>query len=178
MTIRPAELRDLESLHAIYAHEVRTGTATFDLEPPSADAWRAWFDAHGSAQHPLVVAVRSLEERGERVVGYACLSPYRPHAAFAPTVELSVYLSADERGCGTGHALAQHVIDLARACPLTHRVVSVVTVGNEASERLHRRLGFAHCGTLHEVGRKFDSWHSVATWELPVEQSMAATEPS
>ncbi len=41
MLIRPAAEADLPAVKAIYDHQVLTGIATFDLEPPPLDYWRA-----------------------------------------------------------------------------------------------------------------------------------------
>ena len=48
----------------------------------------AWFAAHNTGNHPLLVA----EEDG-KVLGYASLSPYRDFDAYLQTVELSVYVA-------------------------------------------------------------------------------------
>lgn len=159
----PDSPSDLESTRAIYNHEVEHGVATFDIEPVGADAWRAFALRHNRANHPLVVA-----ECDGVVRGYACLSPYRDKDAFDPTVELSVYVHPDGRGRGIGAALMDHLIRTARSDERTHRIVSVITGGNDASERLHERFGFEYCGALREVGFKFGRWLDIRHWELDV----------
>ena len=72
MNIRTAERRDLSAMLGIYNYEVKNGTATFDVEPRAGAAGEAWFAAHNTGNHPLLVA----EEDG-KVLGYASLSPYR-----------------------------------------------------------------------------------------------------
>ena len=72
MNIRTAERRDLSAMLDIYNYEVKNGTATFDVEPRAGAAGEAWFAAHNTGNHPLLVA----EEDG-KVLGYASLSPYR-----------------------------------------------------------------------------------------------------
>lgn len=49
------------------------------------------------------------------------------------------------------------ILDMARADDRTHLVVSVITDGNEASQRLHDKFGFTFCGIVPEVGMKFES---------------------
>lgn len=77
MNIRTAERRDLSAMLDIYNYEVKNGTATFDVEPRAGAAGEAWFAAHNTGNHPLLVA----EEDG-KVLGYASLSPYRDFDAY------------------------------------------------------------------------------------------------
>ena len=95
MNIRTAERRDLSAMLDIYNYEVKNGTATFDVEPRAGAAGEAWFAAHNTGNHPLLVA----EEDG-KVLGYASLSPYRDFDAYLQTVELSVYVAPESRGRG------------------------------------------------------------------------------
>jgi L-amino acid N-acyltransferase YncA len=43
--VRPATPDDLDAIADIDAHQVRTGVATFEMEPPDAQEWRRRFDA-------------------------------------------------------------------------------------------------------------------------------------
>lgn len=109
MNIRTAERRDLSAMLDIYNYEVKNGTATFDVEPRAGAAGEAWFAAHNTGNHPLLVA----EEDG-KVLGYASLSPYRDFDAYLQTVELSVYVAPESRGRGIASALMEAVLRLAR----------------------------------------------------------------
>ena len=98
MNIRTAEEKDLKALTDIYNYEVLNGTATFDLNPVSTEERRLWFDAYNRENHHLIVA----EDENGTVCGYASLSPYSSKKAYAPTVELSVYIAQPSRGKGIG----------------------------------------------------------------------------
>lgn len=163
MMIRRAEAGDLPRLTAIYNDEVANGVATLDLTPKTEEERRGWFEAHNRDNHPLLVA-----EVDGRVAGYASLSPYREKEAFRSTVELSIYVARDCRRQGVAAALMEAILAQARADAGTHLVVSVITSGNEASERLHARFGFTFCGTLHQVGMKFGRYLDIDNYELMV----------
>ena len=45
-------------------------------------------------------------------------------------------------------------------------MVAGIEAGNEASIRLHEKLGFNRAGTLHEVGTKFGRWLDLTFLEL------------
>ena len=163
MIIRQAEARDLPQLTAIYNDEVLTGVATLDLTPKTEAERRVWLDAHNRDNHPLLVA-----EVDGRAAGYASLSPYREKEAFRSTVELSIYVARDFRRRGVASALMEAILAQAREDARTHLVVSVITRGNEASERLHAHYGFTFCGTLHQVGMKFGRYLDIDNYELTV----------
>lgn len=164
MKIRPARENDLPALLDIYNGEVELGEATLDLNPRTLDEWREWFLAHQTDAHFILVA----EESG-KPVGYASLSEYRKKEAYSSTAELSVYIDRDYRRRGAASALMEAVLEKARGCGKLHNVVSVITSGNEASERLHAKFGFTICGTLHEVGFKHGKYRDIDNFELILE---------
>ena len=163
MVVRAAREADLPTMLAIYNDEVAHGTATFDTDPREGEAARTWFAEHNVGNHPLIVA-----EADGQVAGYASLSTYNRKAAYSTTVELSVYVASEKRGRGVGTELMEAILDLARKDPRTHLVVSLISAGNDASVRLHRRFGFTYAGTLHEVGEKFGQLIDVDFYELRV----------
>ena len=76
----------------------------------------------------------------------------------------SVYLVPEGQGRGLGHALYTELLRRVDGDGI-HVCLAVIAQPNPASEALHRRLGFAPCGTLREVGRKFDRWVDTAVWQ-------------
>lgn len=163
MIIRKAEEKDIEELLFIYNFEVMNSTATFDLTPKTSEQWTEWFSNHNVDNHPLIVA-----EIEGKVAGYASLSPYREKEAYKSTVELSVYVHTDYRQRGIATALMQNIIRMAREDDTTHTVVSVITSENDVSVRLHHKLGFTYCGTIHQVGEKFGKYLDISNFELQV----------
>ena len=163
MIIRPAKKEDIEALLDIYNYEVLNSTATFDLNPKTLPQWEDWFNAHNIDNHPLIVA-----EVDSQVAGYASLSPYREKEAYKSTVELSVYVHNDYRGQGVATALMTEIIRMAKEDSSTHTIVSVITSDNVISERLHYKMGFTYCGTIHQVGEKFSRYLDISNFELQV----------
>jgi L-amino acid N-acyltransferase YncA len=155
MEVRLARQEDIEAIRAIYNEEVLGSTVTFDLRPRTTEEQRAWMARHQGA-HPAVVAVE-----GHTVVGFGSLSPFRDRAAYATTVEDSLYVDAAWRGKGVGRLLLDELVALAVARGF-HTVIARVSGDNEPSIALHRRCGFAPVGVEREVGRKFGQWIDVA----------------
>ncbi len=172
--MRPGTVADLDTVVAIYNHYVRHSSATFEVEPVRVEDRVPWAREHlAGGRYRLFVA----EERSE-VIGWATTSPFRPRAAYATTVESSVYLAPGRLGRGIGSALYRAVLE-AVAGEDVERVVAGVTTPNPASVRLHRRFGFRRVGTFHRVGRKFGRYWDVTWFErairLPAEDG--AVEP-
>lgn len=159
LTIREATPTDLEAIDDIYNHYVRTSTATYQLEPDPFEVREAWFAAH-AGRYPLIVAIESSE-----VVGWASLSPFHPRAAYAGTVENSVYVRHDHHRRGIGAALLTALIGRGRDAGF-HAVVALVDSAQTPSLALHTRLGFTEVGRLSEAGRKFDRWLDVVYMQL------------
>lgn len=163
MNIRTAKKEDISALLSIYNYEVLNSTATFDLNEKSIEQWTDWFYAHNVGNHPLIVA----EVEGE-VAGYASLSGYREKEAYKSTVELSVYVHNEFRRRGIATALMEEIIRMAKEDSSIRTVVSVITSENEVSEKLHYKMGFAYCGTIHKVGEKFGKFLDISNFELQV----------
>ena len=156
MDIRLARPGDAEAVRAIYNTEVSGSTVTFDIEPRSHAQQVAWIERHQGV-HPAVVAV---DDRGE-VAGFGSLSPFRDRAAYATTVEDSVYVAQGRRGEGVGRLLLQELVVLATRQGF-HTVIARTSGDNEPSIALHRGCGFVLIGVEQEVGRKFGRWIDVA----------------
>ena len=163
MIIRKAERTDIEALLEIYNHEVVYGVSTLDINPRTFEQWSEWYENHNIKNHPLIVAV----DEGT-VTGYATLSSYRQKEAYASTVELSIYVHPEHRGKGVGSVLMSEIIAMAKEDETVHTVVSVITSGNAASERLHNKFGFIFSGTIREVGMKFGNYLDISNYYLIV----------
>ena len=148
LTIRPAQLSDLDAITEIYNEAIRTGTATFDIESKTPAEQLRWFDSHGP-KHPILVA-----DFEGTVVGWACLSPWSERAAYSAAVETSFYVKEEHRGQGVGRALKQAIVEAGRQQG-HHALIALVTEGSDESIHLNESLGFVRIGTLKEVGRKF-----------------------
>jgi len=163
VSIRRAEARDLPALLDIYNYYVVNTPITFDIEPRTLEQRRQWFEAFKPAgRYQCLVAVR-----GERAIGWACSGRFKDRAAYDTSVETSIYLAPDETGKGLGRRLYGALFEALKGEDL-HRAFGGVTQPNEASNGLHRAMGFGHVGTYEEVGRKFGRFWDVAWFEKPL----------
>ncbi len=155
MRVRDAVEHDAEACAAIYAPYVTDTVNTFENDPPSAREMARRIAAAQRAHAWLV-----LEDDG-RVVGYAYGGPFRSREAWRWSCEVSVYLETGRRRGGGGRALYGALLDR-----LTERgyrtAVAGMTLPNEASEGLHRAMGFTAVGVYPRIGWKSGQWHDVA----------------
>ena len=161
--IRPATGADMDAIAAIYAHHVRHGTASFEIDPPdAAEIARRWSDVERRNLPYLVSEVNGA------VVGYAYASPYRPRAAYRFTVENSVYVHPACLGRGLGRILLWALIDACRQRGCRQMIAVIGDSANIASIRLHESFGFRRAGVLRAVGLKFGRWLDTVLMQLPL----------
>ncbi|ANI39933.1 N-acetyltransferase [Mycolicibacterium vaccae] len=153
VTVRPAEPEDVDAIGAIYAHHVRTGVATFELEPPGRDELLRRMAAVTDAGLPYLVAVADGQ-----VAGYAYCAPWKSRRAYRFTVEDSVYVAPDAAGRGVGGALLDSLLDECAQVGIRQVIAVIVDADAAASLALHRRRGFTDAGRLSAVGFKHDRW--------------------
>ena len=163
LTIRPAKFADLPALTELYNYYVRTSAATFDTVPFSVTRRQHWFLHYQDiGPYRLLVAVQD-----DSVVGYATSSRFREKAAYATSVETSVYVQHNVHGQGIGTKLYTRLFEVL-ANEDVHRAYAGIALPNPASIALHTRFGFSDIGVYHEVGRKFDRYWSVQWLEKPL----------
>jgi phosphinothricin acetyltransferase len=158
--IRRVEPNDLPALLAIYNHYVIHTPVNFDIEPRTLEQRREWlaqFSPNGRYQ--CFVALD-----GGAPVGYACSMKFKEKEAYETTIETSIYCAPDKNGQGIGRKLYETLFDALKNEDI-HRAFGGVTLPNEASVRLHERMGFRHIGTYDQIGRKFGKYWDVGLFE-------------
>jgi L-amino acid N-acyltransferase YncA len=153
LEIRPTIAADLAAVTEIYAHEVREGTATFELVPPDLAEMTRRFQVLMDGGFPYLVA-----ELDGSVVGYAYASSYRPRPAYRFTVENSVYLRPQVHRRGIGRQLLERLIDECETRGFRQMIAVIGDSANAASVGIHARCGFQMIGTHPSVGLKFGRW--------------------
>jgi len=157
--IRMAAAADAAALARIYNHYVRETIVTFEEEPVAdAEMARRLADVQ-AASLPWLVA-----EEADGVVGYACARPWKPRRGYRFSTEVSVYLDAAHGGRGLGTKLYTNLLSELRTRHI-HAAMGGIALPNEASVRLHEKLGFEKVAHFREVGFKFGAWIDVGYWE-------------
>jgi len=159
LSIRLATVADLVAINDIYNYYVHHSTCTYQTESETMEDRKEWFHHHGP-KHPVTAV-----QRGGEIVGWGSLSPFHPRAAYANTVENSVYVRHDLLRQGIGGAVLDDL--LARARQIGHHTIVAGIDGEQAaSVALHSSRGFAAVAHLKEVGHKFGRWLDVVYMQL------------
>jgi phosphinothricin acetyltransferase len=79
-------------------------------------------------------------------------------------VESTIYVDRTSQGRGIGTSLYSELIAVAIGRGF-REMLGVIALPNEASIRLHERLGFRKVGHLERVGNKLDMWIDVGIWQ-------------
>lgn len=155
--IRDFRLTDLQAVTEICNYYIRTSTATFELQEVSTGQMARRF----SPQLPgLVVEVDG------NVAGYGYVHPWKERAAYAPTLELTIYLAPECCGRGIGRQLVNGLVERTRALGCYRSIIACITANNESSLRLFKSLGFVQASYFRSVGEKFGQLLDVIDLQL------------
>jgi phosphinothricin acetyltransferase len=158
VVVRDATAADNPQIAGIWNHEVLFTSATTATEPRSPEEQRQWLAQHGDS-HPVIVVAR-----GDEVLGFGSLSPYKAKPAYAHAVEDSVYVKDGARGMGLGALLLGRLVELAREGGY-RTIIARITAGNAPSVRLHERYGFGVAGVERRIAFKQGRHHDVVTMQ-------------
>lgn len=159
--VRDSTDADIDSIQAIYAHHVLTGTASFELDPPDlAEMARRRADVLANG-FPYLVAVR-----GDAVLGYAYANYFRTRPAYRFSVENSIYVREGLRRQGVGRALLSALISRCEADGVRQILAVIGDSANTGSIGLHAACGFRFAGVLRASGWKFDRWIDTVLMQL------------
>jgi len=161
--VRAAAEDDIPAVHAIYAHHVANGLASFEEQPPSRDELlRRYREVTGQGL-PYIVA-----EFGAEVAGYGYCALYRTRSAYRYALEDSVYVRHDMHGRGVGSALLAELIRRCEALGYRQLIAVIGDSAHAASINLHASLGFLRVGTLRSVGYKLGRWVDSVIMQRPL----------
>lgn len=157
--IRRVVSGDAGRLAEIYNEYVLRTTISFETEEVTEAEMRSRIEAISSAFPYFVYEYDGV------VQGYCYAHPWKERAAYAKTLETTVYLAPEACGQGIGEALMRRLIEECRVGGF-HSLIACVTAENSTSVRFHERLGFHPVSRFAEVGLKFGQWLDVVDLQL------------
>jgi L-amino acid N-acyltransferase YncA len=156
--IRLGFASDADGVQAIYAVVVRSTAVSFELDPPAVEEMAARI----VDRQPMLPWLVAEDDRG--VAGYCYAGRFSGRPAYDWSVETSVYVAERARGRAVGSGLYVALLDILVAQGY-RQVMAGVALPNEASVRLHEKVGFVPVGVYRAVGWKFGRWHDVGWWQ-------------
>lgn len=151
--------RDADAVAAIYRPAVETSVASFEEVPPTPGEMGERIRST-LARTPWLVA-----ETEEGVIGYAYAGRHLERPGYRWSVNVSVYVAADARGRGVGHALYAELFATLRRQGFVNAYAGIA-LPNPASIALHESFAMRRVALYERVGFKFGAWHDVAWYGL------------
>lgn len=143
---------DAATTARIYAPYVTDAWVSFEERAPDASEMARRIEASRGTLPWLVARI------ADSVVGYAYASEHRVRAGYRWSVDVSVYVLPDHQRMGIARQLYGKLFTLLAAQGYVNAYAGIA-LPNEASEKLHRSLGFRTVGIYHHVGFTAGAWH-------------------
>ena len=152
--IRPAEPRDIPAITRIYAHAVRHGTASFELDPPD--------EAEIARRYTRAALTAAFRISWRRSTARSPDTPMpAPIARGRRIASPSRIRSTSIRRCSAAASAARCWSGCWSESEARGFRQMIAVIGNSAqtaSIELHEALGFRMVGTFEAVGFKFGRW--------------------
>jgi L-amino acid N-acyltransferase YncA len=158
--LRLAAPADAAEVAAIYAPFCLETAVSFETTAPDEGQMRERISTL-MQRYPWLVAV---SEAGD-VLGYAYAAKHRERAAYRWSVDFTAYLAPKAKRRGIATALYRALMRICQSLGY-YRAFAGITLPNEASVRLHEKIGFRAIGVYRRVGFKLGRWHDVGWWSL------------
>ena len=159
MKVRPATGADAAQIAAIYNHYIATSVITFEESPVEPDEMARRIADVQAMAFPWLVA-----EREGAVAGFAYGNKWKVRAAYRHSSEITVYVRTGLLASGVGSSLYAELLPMLKGIGI-HAAIGGIALPNDASVRLHEKLGFRKVAHFEEVGFKFNRWVDVAYWQ-------------
>lgn len=157
--IRNATIDDADAIARIYNKYVEDSVISFETETVSDEEMRRRV-SEISSNYPFLVY-----EHDGCVVGYCYAHQWKERAAYARTLETTIYLDNAYCHQGIGRKLMVALIDRCRQAGVCV-LIACITGGNNQSIALHERLGFKKVSHFYNVGCKLGLVLDVVDYEL------------
>jgi L-amino acid N-acyltransferase YncA len=160
-SLRRASAADAAACLDIYRPYVLDTAVTFETDVPTVADMAARIEGALGTYEWLVLEVDG------GIAGYAYAHQFNPRAAYQWSVETSVYVARDRQRAGAGRALYAELLRRLAERGF-RRAFAGIAQPNDASNALHRALGFVPVGRYRRVGWKHGAWHDVEWWQLDI----------
>ena len=169
--IRLATKQDAAQIQDIYGPYVENTPISFETTVPSVEEMGARIESVLDAYAWLVFV------ENERILGYAYASKHHERLAFKWAVDVSIYISQDQRAKGIGKKLYAALLSVLELQGY-YNAYAAICLPNEASVGIHEFFGFKKIGHFKNAGYKLGCWHDLGWWELFLAQhNLAPHEP-
>lgn len=174
LKLRIATADDAAELLAIYAPYVTETAVTFECDVPTAEEFTGRI-CHTLERYPYIVA----EHEGV-IVGYAYAGQFRVRAAYAWSVETSIYVRGDMKHRGVGRALYAELEKYLARQNITNLYAAIAVCDGEDpyltrdSVKFHFNIGYHKAGEYRKCAYKFGRWYNLLVMEKKLSRHLEA----
>ena len=176
--IRPVREADAPQLAAIYAPYVEQTAITFEYLAPTAEEFRQRI--HNTLSfYPYLAA-----ERDGTLLGYAYAGPFKARAAYAWSVETTIYVAMEQHRSGVGRSLYLALDEALKHQGILNLNACIACPRSEADPYLdrssilfHEQLGYVQTAHFHNCASKFGRWYDMVWMEKPVGEHVENPAP-
>ena len=154
LTIRLAVPEDAEGILRIYRPYIEDTVITFDCDVPTVEEFRERITTV-LKRHPYLVA-----DTEHGIIGYAYASDFKSRSAYDWSVETSIYVDMNWRGCGIGTVLYRALEEWLKKQNVVN-LYACITYPNAQSIRFHQTFRYKKVAYFRKCGYKKKKWHSV-----------------
>lgn len=154
MEIRNLTFKDWKHVQAIYESGIVTGNATFEITSPT---WENWNEKH-------LAFGRLVACEANEVIAWAALSRVSSRQVYRGVAEVSIYISANNRGKGIGKVLLTYLITESENNGIWTLQAGIFPE-NTASVKLHQSAGFRVIGYGEKIGQLHGIWRDTLQLE-------------
>lgn len=154
VNIREFDEKDYPAVQDIYQQGIDTGNATFQEK---AKNWEEWNSS-------MLTNCRIVATDGNKILGWAALSPVSSRDVYSGVAEVSVYVADQAQGKGIGQKLLSQLISESENNNIWMLQASIFPE-NVRSLTLHEKNGFRQLGVRDRLGKMKGIWRNVVLME-------------
>lgn len=163
LKIREFQKKDLEQITKIYNHAIQNTSSVWRSALFTKIEVKQKFKNLKKDNFPILIA-----ELEQQVVGFGMFDNFRNGDGYKQTVEHSIYVDSKHRNKKIGKQLMKKLISTAKSMNFTNMVAGIDD-SNQISHLLHQSLGFQKCGTLPQIGTKFNKLLDLTFYLLKIQ---------
>ena len=177
INIRLANPDDAAELLEIYRPYVEETAITFEYVAPTVEEFQSRIE-DTLKKYPYFVA----ECDGE-IVGYTYASPFKERAAYAWSVETTIYVKADQKHRKIGTRLYEALEEALKKQGILNVNACIAYTDTEDeyltndSVYYHEKIGYKMVGEFHQCGYKFGRWYNMVWMEKMIGEHMVNQPP-
>lgn len=145
INLKHAELSDLEFIIDVYNQTIPSRMVTADITPITVKDRIDWFFAHNRTNRPLWII-----EYNKIPCGWVSLSSFYGRAAYAKTVEISLYIDQQFRGKKIGQFTVSELEKFAQKHGI-ETILCYIFGHNQPSLALFSKMGYQQWGLLPNI---------------------------